>query len=111
MTNHVQANLKNLDSGARWRGNFDGVYANGTLGGWAFLSTAPWEDLELDLYIHDIHVSTTITNQNRKDLDGVLGFDKPTNAGFVFDLKTFRPKGALELLRRFECTPPGVDMM
>ena len=107
----IEANLRNLANGAKWRGHVDGVNREGGISGWAFLSEAPQEDLDLDLFIHGIRIAQTTANLRRTDIDKLLEIEKPTNTGFSFDLKTFVPEGALEFLRRFGRTAPDVNFM
>ena len=107
----IEANLRNLANGAKWRGHVDGVNREGGISGWAFLSEAPQEDLDLDLFIHGIRIAQTTAKLRRTDIDKLLEIEKPTNTGFSFDLKTFVPEGALEFLRRFGRTAPDVNFM
>lgn len=107
----VEAKLRNLADGAKWRGHVDGVNREGIISGWAFLGEAPQEDLDLDLFVHGIRIAQTTANLGRKDIDKLLEIEKPANTGFRFDLKTFVPEGALEFLRRFGRTAPDVNFM
>lgn len=93
-----------------WVGHFDGLKRTNTLGGWAFNKTAPTDDLELHLFIHGIHVSSTIANISRPDVGKAFGLTSAANVGFIFNLQNFEPAGALELLRRFGRTMPEIDI-
>lgn len=107
----VNSKLDNLDQSPRWRGHFDGLESNGKLHGWAFVAANPWSALELDLYIHGIHIATTIADRSRGDIDNALGLQRPAATGFEFDMKTFRPEGALELLRRHGRNIPDANLI
>ncbi|WP_313349535.1 rhamnan synthesis F family protein [Paracoccus sp. (in: a-proteobacteria)] len=110
MTTQVDASLKDISNGAKWRGHFDGLGVGGTLHGWAFLAVDPYVSLELDLYIRDVHLASTVTTVNRPDIDRILGIMTPAKTGFSFDLKTFRPEGALELLRKLGRLLPKANL-
>lgn len=101
--------MKELDEDSKWRGHLDGINGDGMPYGWALCKDAPQTDVVLDLYIHDILLAKTTTKRNRPDLDRVFQFDQPVNAGFVFDHKSFVPKGALDVLRQFGLELGTVD--
>lgn len=101
MAVQVNSSLENISSGAKWRGHLEGLRGEKTLVGWALLAADPQSPLKLDLYIHGVHFASTHTNINRSEIDRVLGLKNPATCGFKFDLKTFRPEAALELLRKF----------
>lgn len=111
MIKAVSASLTDISDGAQWRGYFDGLNVNGTLYGWAFIRTDPSASLELDLHIRGIHLATATANRPRPDIDKALGLQNPARTGFAFDLKTCRPKGSLEFLRKFGCSLPEVSIL
>lgn len=110
MTPQVTASLKGLSGGPKWRGHFDGVRANGILHGWAFLAADPAAPVELDLYIHDVHLASTRTDVSRTDIDRILDVSGPLRTGFWFTLNDVRPEGALDLLRKFGRILPKVNL-
>lgn len=99
---------RNLILRDRWEGYFDGVGTNKTLRGWAFNKLEPTEEIELHLLIRGIHVATTFANLPRHDVDKKFDLDPPANSGFEFDMQSFEPKGALELLRSFGQAVPQI---
>lgn len=107
----MHAGLKKITKDDRWNGYFDGFTPQGSLKGWAFLKENPSEDVELHLYIHGIWLATTAANQPRPDVDTKLNLKKPSNTGFLFDLKAFNSEGALKLMRKFGRTPPKVNLL
>lgn len=110
MTQFVTTNLRDISKGAPWRGSFDGQHKAGHLHGWAILAANPQASLALDMYIDDVCLATTHTGENRSDIDDILKLATPAQAGFVFDLNTFRPEGALMLLRKYGFALPNVSV-
>lgn len=110
MTPQVTASLEGLSGGPKWRGHFDGVRADGILHGWAFLAADPAAPVELDLYIHDVHLASTRTDVSRTDIDRILDLSGPLRTGFWFTLNDVRPEGALDLLRKFGRILPKVNL-
>ncbi|WP_404863891.1 rhamnan synthesis F family protein [Georhizobium sp. MAB10] len=106
----VTSGLANLDSGSKWRGHFDGMSQDGKLNGWLFCRDDMHKTLTLDLYVHGFHIASTTSDKPRGDIDKLLGVTSPANTGFQFDMKTFHPQGALDLLRHFEGQLPKVDL-
>lgn len=107
---HVTSGLANLEGGSKWRGHFDGMTQDGKLHGWLFCRDNPHETLTLDLFVHGFHIASTTSDKPRGDIDKLLGVTSPANTGFQFDMKTFHPQGALDLLRHFEGQLPKVDL-
>ncbi|WP_176695193.1 rhamnan synthesis F family protein [Paracoccus haeundaensis] len=106
----MTASLEGLSGGPKWRGHFDGVRADGILHGWAFLAADPAAPVELDLYIHDVHLASTRTDVSRTDIDRILAPSGPLRTGFWFTLNDFRREGALDLLRKFGHILPKVNL-
>jgi hypothetical protein len=102
MSSTVTANLRNLTEGLEWRGFLDGLRPDGSLGGWALLAADLDQPVALDLYICDLHISTTVTNRARDDVARLIDRTKPLIAGFAFNFADNTCDGAqtLLLLRR-----------
>ncbi|AZN70915.1 glycosyltransferase [Georhizobium profundi] len=107
---HVTSGLANLEGGSKWRGHFDGMSQDGKLHGWLFCRDNPHETLTLDLFVHGFHIASTTSDKPRGDIDKLLGVTSPANTGFKFDMRTFHPRGALDLLRHFDGELPQLDL-
>lgn len=101
---------RNLNRQDSWVGYFDGLMPTKVLRGWAFNKIAPADNLELRLFIHGIHIATTVTNMPREDVDTKYNLTPAANAGFEFRMQDFESEGALELLRRFGQTLSEIDI-
>ena len=107
---NVSASLANLVGGAKWRGHFDGIRADGSLHGWAFLAEDPEAVLELQLYVHGIHLASTRTGLSRVDIDRLLHRATPAQTGFCFLPSDVLPEGALTLMRQFGRSIPPANL-